>query len=146
MAAPGPRQLQQIGLNEPLPGETVILKPTSHEILSLQAIHGMLSFKFSDLCEPSTATLDYLELSNSYDHWVISGNPDAETMTAFGLRRLAKLIDVLYDREIRLDLLVTADSMASLHHLPPSDAARLTSRLNALQSPATSPDTESATA
>lgn len=139
-----PQTLQSIGLTEPLPHEAVRLKPTSHEIGARRAIDGQLWFDFSELCESLTAPLDYLELAKDYDHWIISGVPASRSMTPFGLRRMANAIDVLYDHDIRLDLLVHEDFSESLKHLPELDAARLASRLNALQNDVTQTTTEGA--
>ncbi|WP_181149823.1 cell division protein ZapE [Arthrobacter sp. MYb227] len=127
-------ELLDAGLERPANDESVELKPTSHVIAAHRATPDQLWFSFKNLCESLTSTLDYLELSKAHRHWVISEVPGNETMTPFGLRRLANAIDVLYDQDIRLDLILEADFGEALNHLPELDAARLISRLNALQS------------
>ena len=143
---PATAELHRIGLSAPAEHEVASLKPTSHHIRALRAVPGQLWFDFGDLCEALTSTLDYLELAKEFTHWVISGVPGAAAMTPFGLRRLANAIDVLYDHDIRLDLLAQGDFSESLGHLPELDAARLASRLNALQTAATQPTTQGANA
>ena len=127
-------ELLDAGLTLPTEDEMVELKPTSHVITANRATPDQLWFSFKNLCESLTSTLDYLELSKAHGHWVISEVPGNETMTPFGLRRLANAIDVLYDQDIRLDLILEDDFSDALQHLPELDAARLISRLNALQS------------
>ena len=126
-------ELQQHGLTSPAAQESVRLKPTSHEITAREPPQGRFGSTSSGLCESLTSTLDYLELAKDYEHWVISGVPGPAAMTPFGLRRLANAIDVLYDHDIRVDLLIQRDFTESFRHLPALDAARLESRLNALQ-------------
>lgn len=53
-------------------------------------------------------------------------------MTPFGLRRMANTIDVLYDQQIRLDLITAENFTDSFAQLPELEAARLHSRINAL--------------
>ncbi|MDQ0093549.1 cell division protein ZapE [Paeniglutamicibacter psychrophenolicus] len=146
LVAPAAADLHRIGLSAPAQHEAASLKPTSHDIRALRAVPGQLWFEFGDLCESLTSTLDYLELAKEFNHWVISDVPGAAAMTPFGLRRLANAIDVLYDHNIRLDLLAQDDFSESLSHLPELDAARLASRLNALQTTATRPITQGANA
>lgn len=127
-------QLLDAGLELPADDEMVELKPTSHIITANRATPDQLWFSFKNLCESLTSTLDYLELSKTHRRWVIGDVPGNKTMTPFGLRRLANAIDVLYDQDIRLDLILEEDFSDSLTHLPELEAARLISRLNALQS------------
>lgn len=130
---PSEADLLMLGISMPSSAESKTLKPTSHEITARRISHDQVWFSFRDLCDSLTSTLDYLELAKDYKHWVISGVPGSSEMTPFGLRRLANTIDVLYDHGIRLDLLADGDFTDSLNHLPGLDAARLESRLNALQ-------------
>ena len=140
LVRPSSLELLDAGLEIPTSEEAVDLKPTSHLIKASRATPDQLWFTFKNLCESLTSTLDYLELSKTHGHWVISDVPGNEKMTPFGLRRLANSIDVLYDQDIRLDLILEDDFSDGLKHLPELDAARLISRLNALQS-ANSPAT-----
>ncbi len=146
LVAPGTADLHRLGLDTPAQHEETSLKPTSHRIRALRAAPGQLWFEFGDLCESLTSTLDYLELAKEFSHWIIAGVPGSAAMTPFGLRRLANTIDVLYDHDIRLDLLAHDDFAESLGHLPELDAARLASRLNALQSLSKQPTTQGAIA
>jgi cell division protein ZapE len=124
--------LQRLGLTAPGAGDAVRLTPTSQEIQALRISGRQIWFGFADLCESLTSTLDYLKLVRVYEHWIISGVPGSGRMTPFGLRRLANVIDVLYDHQVRLDLFVEDGFMDSFDHLPELEAARLRSRINAL--------------
>lgn len=120
------------GLVQPESNEATFLTPTSHQIRALRIVDRQIWFDFSDLCEALTSTLDYLKLAQDYDHWIISDVPSAERMTPFGLRRMANTIDVLYDQQIRLDLITAENFTDSFAQLPELEAARLHSRINAL--------------
>lgn len=134
LRSPDSVQLLRLGLTEPRSGDAVRLRPTSQEIQALRISGRQIWFGFADLCESLTSTLDYLVLVREYDHWIISGVPGSGRMSPFGLRRLANVIDVLYEHQIRLDLFVEEGFTDSFGHLPELEAARLRSRINALDS------------
>ncbi|MFL4474754.1 cell division protein ZapE [Paeniglutamicibacter sp. MACA_103] len=134
LSSPDPGELQRLGLTAPHAADAVRLTPTSHEIQALRISGRQIWFGFADLCEALTSTLDYLALAREHDHWIISGVPGSGRMTPFGLRRLANVIDVLYDHQVRLDLFVEDGFTDSFDHLPELEAARLRSRINALDS------------
>lgn len=124
----------ELGLEIPTADEAVTIKPTTKPISAKRAAQGLFWVSFADLCEGPTATLDYLAMVGDYQHWVIDGVPAGEKMSPFGLRRFGNVIDVLYDQDLRLDLVVDGELEPALALLPPADAARLKSRLAALAS------------
>lgn len=132
LRSPDSGDLERLGLTAPDAGDTVRLTPTSHEIRALRIVGRQIWFGFPDLCEALTSTVDYLKLVRDHDHWIISGVPGTGRMTPYGLRRLANVIDVLYDHQVRLDMFVEDGFTDSFNHLPELEAARLRSRINAL--------------
>jgi cell division protein ZapE len=62
-------------------------------------------FTFEDLCEQPTAVMDYLQLCERFDHWVIDGLPLLEECSIAVQQRFINLVDVLYDQDKRLDLI-----------------------------------------
>lgn len=124
----------ELGLEIPDVHEAVTIKPTTKPIAAKRAQGGRFWASFAELCEGPTATLDYLAMVEDYTHWVIDGVPAGDAMSPFGLRRFGNVIDVLYDKDLRLDLVVDGELEPALALLPPADAARLKSRLAALAS------------
>ncbi|WP_417234652.1 cell division protein ZapE [Arthrobacter sp.] len=126
------RQLHAAGLTIPAAEEQTHLKPTTHGFPALRASAGQVWLDFRAICDGPTAASDYLYLAGEFDHVVIDGIPAPDRAGPSAWKRLANLIDVLYDRDIRTDLIcMTApDPTAATGH--PVDAARLASRLSAL--------------
>lgn len=74
--------------------------PAGHPIRLRRATDGRLWIDFSDLCVDTTAPSDYLALTESFQHWIISGIPGLLTAGREPTQRFANVIDVLYDRDI----------------------------------------------
>lgn len=55
-------------------------------------------FEFAVLCGTPTAPADYLELSERFGCWAITGVPRLRETGAETVRRFANVVDVLYDR------------------------------------------------
>lgn len=126
-------QLAQAGLAVPHHQEITDIQPTTQTFTAQRAAHGQVWFDFRDLCDHPSAASDYLHLARHFDHVVIDGIPAPDRATTSAWKRLANLIDVLYDRDIRTDLICmnAPDPDAVEGH--PVDAARLASRLTALR-------------
>lgn len=126
------RQLRAAGLTIPTAEEQIHIKPTTHGFPALRASAGQVWLDFRAICDGPTAASDYLYLAGEFDHVVIDGIPAPGRAGPSAWKRLANLIDVLYDRDIRTDLIcvATPDPTAAAGH--PVDAARLASRLSAL--------------
>jgi cell division protein ZapE len=61
-------------------------------------------FHFDDLCEQPTAVMDYLELCQQFDHWVIDHLVPLDDCSIAVQQRFINLIDVLYDQDKQLVL------------------------------------------
>lgn len=134
LIVPGSRQqLHDAGLAVPAPSEQTAVRPTTHSFRALRATGGQAWFDFRDLCDAPSAVSDYLHLARRFDHVVIDGIPAARRADPSAWKRLANLVDVLYDRGIRTDLICMAapDPAAAGGHAV--DAARMASRLAALR-------------
>jgi len=60
---------------------------------------------FSELCESNSGEADYLALAQHFDVVVVENIPKFRSLEAADtLRRFVKLLDVLYDRKVRLVL------------------------------------------
>ncbi len=107
--------------------------PAGHPIRLRRATDGRLWIDFSDLCVDTTAPSDYLALTESFQHWIISGIPGLLTAGREPTQRFANVIDVLYDRDITTTFISAVPLSeftdgASLPH----DIARIMSRLGQL--------------
>ncbi|TDF81599.1 cell division protein ZapE [Pseudomonas sp. H9] len=91
-----------------------------------------VGFTFAQLCEQPTAVIDYLELAQRFDHWIVDGLPCLEECSIAEQQRFINLVDVLYDQDKHLVLIGSqplADSLVG----SASDLARTRSRLGQLQ-------------
>ncbi len=61
-----------------------------------------IGFRFSDLCGAESSYLDYLELSERYDTVFLSDINYHDFSTRSAMMRFVWLLDVLYDKKIRL--------------------------------------------
>ncbi|MDN5812464.1 MAG: cell division protein ZapE [Micrococcaceae bacterium] len=126
-------QLAQAGLAVPHHNEITDLKPTTHSFTAQRAAHGQAWFDFRDLCDRPSAASDYLHLARNFHHVIIDGIPAPDRATTSAWKRLANLIDVLYDRDVRTDLICVDPPDPDAVEGHPVDAARLGSRLMALR-------------
>lgn len=91
-----------------------------------------VAFTFNDLCEQPTAVMDYLQLCQRFDQWIIDELPQLGECPIAVQQRFINLIDVLYDQDKHLTLLGQLPLGQSLegHAI---DLARTRSRLGQLQ-------------
>lgn len=91
-----------------------------------------VAFTFNDLCEQPTAVMDYLQLCQRFDQWIIDDLPQLGECPIAVQQRFINLIDVLYDQDKHLTLLGQLPLGQSLegHAI---DLARTRSRLGQLQ-------------
>lgn len=134
LAAPDPAQRRQLLLGgrplwalaaDPHPEEddddgdgSVRPEPTAH-------LH------FSELCERPTSVADLLELTDRYRTIVLVGVPPVTASVADAWRRLANLVDICWDRDVRL-VVLAADGAECALEMPITDGARMYSRLSLL--------------
>lgn len=74
----------------------------SREIKCLRRAGGIVWFDFATLCGGPRSQHDYLEISNRFHTVMLSGVPRMTPAMSSEARRFTWLIDVLYDRKIKL--------------------------------------------
>ncbi len=105
------------------------------ELQARRRAGGVVWFDFKQLCGGPRSQNDYLELATQFHTLLLSGVPQMAPRNASEARRFTWLVDVLYDRRVKLilsaevepDLLYTEGPMA--HEFP-----RTVSRLREMQS------------
>lgn len=115
--------------------EDPVMRIESREIHALRKAGGVVWFDFKTLCGGPRSQNDYLEIATQFHTVLLSGVPHMPVSLASEARRFTWLVDVLYDRRVKLILsaavppeeLYTEGPMA--HEFP-----RTVSRLNEMQS------------
>jgi cell division protein ZapE len=117
------------------PDENPILHIEAREITARRRAGGLVWFDFKEICGGPRSQNDYLEIATQFHTVLLSDVPYMPVRRAAEARRFTWLIDVLYDRRVKLILsaevapeaLYTEGPMA--HEFP-----RTVSRLNEMQS------------
>ena len=117
--------------------EDPVLHIEAREIRARRKAGGVVWFDFSTLCGGPRSQNDYLEIATQFHTVLLSGVPHMPVRMAAQARRFTWLVDVLYDRRVKLILsadvapeqLYTEGPLA--HEFP-----RTISRLNEMQSSA----------
>jgi cell division protein ZapE len=107
----------------------------SRKILSRRKAGGVVWFDFQTICGGPRSQNDYLEIASQFHTVFLSGVPRMPIRMASEARRFTWLIDVLYDRRVKLVL--SADVLPEELYLegPMShEFPRTVSRLNEMQS------------
>jgi cell division protein ZapE len=115
--------------------ESPVLRIEHRELRVRRRAGGVVWFDFQVLCGGPRSQNDYLELASQFHTVFLSGVPQMSPRLASEARRFTWLVDVLYDRRVKLilsaevppDLLYTEGPMA--HEFP-----RTVSRLAEMQS------------
>jgi cell division protein ZapE len=115
--------------------EDPILHIEQRELRALRRAGGVVWFDFKTLCGGPRSQNDYLELATQFHTVLLSGVPQMSPRLASEARRFTWLVDVLYDRRVKLILsaqvppeeLYTEGPLA--HEFP-----RTVSRLHEMQS------------
>jgi cell division protein ZapE len=115
--------------------EDPILHIESRQIRAWRKAGGVVWFNFKTLCGGPRSQNDYLEIASRFHTVFLSDVPHMPVRMASEARRFTWLVDVLYDRRVKLvmsaevgpDQLYTEGPMA--HEFP-----RTVSRLNEMQS------------
>ena len=82
--------------------ESPILKIEHREIRARRRAGGVVWFDFRNLCGGPRSQNDYLELATQFHTLLLSGVPQMSPRLASEARRFTWLVDVLYDRRIKL--------------------------------------------
>lgn len=115
--------------------EEPILHIESREIRARRKAGGMVWFDFKTLCGGPRSQNDYLEIASQFHTVLLSDIPQMPMRMSSEARRFTWLIDVLYDRRVKL--IVSAEVPAeSLYTEGPlaHEFPRTVSRLNEMQS------------
>jgi cell division protein ZapE len=115
--------------------EDPVLQIEARQIRARRRAGGLVWFDFKTLCGGPRSQNDYLELASQFHTVFLSDVPQMQVRMASEARRFTWLIDVLYDRRVKLimsaevapEMLYTEGPLA--HEFP-----RTASRLNEMQS------------
>jgi cell division protein ZapE len=104
----------------------------------IQARHkagGVIWFDFATLCGGPRSQNDYLEIASRFHTLILSGVPQMPPRMASEARRFTWLIDVLYDRRVKLIISAEVPAEALYTEGPLAhEFPRTVSRLNEMQS------------
>jgi cell division protein ZapE len=119
----------------PLVSPSSPLSIQGREVAMEGCAEGVAWFRFSALCQTARSYQDYLVLAEQFHTIILSGVPCLSSDQALAARRLTWLVDVLYDRRVRL--IIQADGAPETLYLAGPFAhefARTVSRLVEMQS------------
>ena len=110
--------------------ESPLLHIEHRELRALRRAGGVVWFDFRTLCGGPRSQNDYLEIAQQFHTVILSGVPQMPPRLASEARRFTLLIDVLYDRRVKLVLsaAVPADQLYTegpLSHEFPRTVSRL---------------------
>lgn len=115
--------------------EDPVLTIEGREVQALQRAGGVVWFSFHELCETPRSQNDYLELASRFHTVLLSDVPQMTEDMASAARRFTLLVDVLYDRRIKLILSAAVPPEQLYVHGPLDyEFTRTVSRLNEMQS------------
>jgi cell division protein ZapE len=111
-------------------GESPILKIEHREIRTRRRAGGVVWFDFRELCGGPRSQNDYLELAAQFHTLLLSGVPQMSPRLASEARRFTWLVEVLYDRRVKLIVSAAVEPEAlytegPLVHEFPRTASRL---------------------
>ena len=107
----------------------------SRQIRAHRRAGGVVWFDFASLCGGPRSQNDYLELATQFHTVLLSGVPVMTQALASQARRFTLLVDVLYDRRVKL-IVSAADQPQALYTQGPlaHEFPRTVSRLHEMQS------------
>jgi cell division protein ZapE len=115
--------------------EAPVLTIEHREIRARRKAGGVVWFDFASLCGGPRSQNDYLELASQFHTVMVSDVPQMSVNMASPARRFTWLVDVLYDRRVKLMLSAAVAPEALYTEGPLShEFPRTVSRLNEMQS------------
>ena len=117
--------------------EGVVLNIEHRELRARRRAGGVVWFDFKELCGSPRSQNDYLEIATRFHTVLLSDVPRMSVRMASEARRFTWLVDVLYDRHVRL--IVSAECAPELLYLEgplAHEFPRTVSRLHEMQSAA----------
>jgi len=79
-----------------------VLHIEHRELRALKRAGGVVWFDFKTLCGGPRSQNDYLEIATQFHTVILSGVPQMQPRSASEARRFTLLVDVLYDRRVKL--------------------------------------------
>lgn len=79
-----------------------VLEVSSREFVARRCADNVVWFGFEELCGKPRSQNDYLELAARFETVMLSGVPQMSANLASAARRFTLLVDVLYDRRVKL--------------------------------------------
>jgi cell division protein ZapE len=117
--------------------EDPVLHIEAREIRSRRKAGGVVWFDFKTLCGGPRSQNDYLEIATQFHTVLLSDVPQMPVRMASEARRFTWLVDVLYDRRVKLIMSAEVPPGALYNEGPLShEFPRTVSRLNEMQSAA----------
>jgi cell division protein ZapE len=117
--------------------EDPILHIEAREIRSRRKAGGVVWFDFKTLCGGPRSQNDYLEIATQFHTVLLSDVPQMPVRMASEARRFTWLVDVLYDRRVKLIMSAEVPPEALYNEGPLAhEFPRTVSRLNEMQSAA----------
>jgi cell division protein ZapE len=115
--------------------EDPVLHIEQREIRAVRKAGGVVWFDFRTLCGGPRSQNDYLELATQFHTVLVSNVPHMPVNMASQARRFTWLVDVLYDRRVKLIVSAAVAAEALYTEGPLShEFPRTVSRLNEMQS------------
>jgi len=115
--------------------ESPVLLIEHRELKALRRAGGVVWFDFKTLCGGPRSQNDYLEIAQQFHTLVLSGVPVMPPRMASEARRFTLLVDVLYDRRVKLVISAAAPPEQLYTEGPLShEFPRTVSRLQEMQS------------
>jgi cell division protein ZapE len=117
--------------------EDPVLRIEQREVRARRRAGGVVWFDFAQLCGGPRSQNDYLELASRFHTVLLSDVPEMSPRLASEARRFTWLVDVLYDRHVRLILSAAVPPEALYTEGPLShEFPRTASRLREMQTAA----------
>ena len=91
-----------------------------------------MQFDFTDLCQGLTSPSDLIEIAERYRTVVVPQVPQLASVSPDTQRRFANLVDVFWDRDVRLIVLAAGPPAQVLDAPAITDHERMVSRLRLL--------------
>lgn len=115
--------------------EDPVMRIESRQIEARRKAGGVVWFEFKTLCGGPRSQNDYLEIASQFHTVLLSNVPHMPVRMASEARRFTWLVDVLYDRRVKL-VMSSAVAPEALYTDGPlvHEFARTVSRLNEMQS------------
>lgn len=120
----------------PVPADAAVLQADGIPVSAVAATGDTATFTFAQLCEAEVGVRQFQWLADRFAAVRLDAVPDLATVRREPLMRFTTLVDVLHDRDVRLDVTASApfDRLMDAAFVP-VDADRALSRLRALRRP-----------